>query len=115
MTAMGRTRVAVVDPLKMNAHAVKGIHTTPTQALMEAAPFEDPPESALEKMLRHESVKAAIESLPDNERYVIEAKFWRGRGTRIVAREMGVSHQTIHRWFRSGMARLEEVLREEFG
>lgn len=82
---------------------------------MEAAPFDDGGESALEKMQRLEGVKAAIEALPENERYVVEAKFWRGRGTRIVAREMGVSHQTIHRWYKSGMAKLEDALRDEYG
>lgn len=105
----------MVDPSKMNAHAEKKIHSTPTEALMEAEPYAEPDESGLEKMLRLESVKAAIESLPENERYVVEAKFWRGRGTRIVARELGVSHQTIHRWMRSGMAKLEAQLRGEFG
>lgn len=99
----------------MNAHAERKIHTSPLESLMETAPYDEPEESGLEKMRRLEGVKAAIEALPENERYVVEAKFWRGRGTRIVAREMGVSHQTIHRWFRSGMAKLEEALREEFG
>lgn len=112
---MGRTYVAVVDPEKMNAHAARRIPTTPMEALMESAPFQEPDESGLEKMLRLEGVKAAIEALPSHERKVIEGKWWRGRGTRLMARELGVSHQTIHRWYRSGMARLEEALREEYG
>lgn len=99
----------------MNAHAERKIHSTPMSALMEAEPYAEADESGLEKMLRLEGVKTAIESLPEHERYVVEAKFWRGKGTRLVAREMGVSHQTIHRWMKSGMAKLELALREEYG
>ena len=110
-----RTRVSVVDPEKMNAHAAKRIPTTPYEALMETAPHDDPLESGLEKMLRLEGVKAAIESLDERERYVIEAKFWRGRGSRIVAREMGVSYQTVHRIMRKAMEKLKVALEENYG
>lgn len=109
-----RTRVSIVDPEKMNAHAQSKIPSTPTESLMECAPFEEPAESGLEKMLRLEPVKRAIEALEPRERYVIEAKFWRGLGTRIVSREMGVSHQTVHRLTKKAMANLEAVLRKEY-
>lgn len=99
----------------MNAHAQSKIPSTPIESLMECAPFDDPAESGLEKMMRLEPVKVAIEALEPRERYVVEAKFWRGYGTRIVAREMGVSHQTVHRLMQKAMANLEAALRKEYG
>lgn len=73
---------------------------TPIEALMSAAPFEEPEESAIEKDKRLEPLTAALAALPPRERWVIEARYWRRMSLRQLGRELSLA--------KSYVARIEE-------
>jgi DNA-directed RNA polymerase specialized sigma subunit len=68
------------------------------QALMEAAPSDEPDESGLEHELKVEGLRTAMDcALDDRERWVIESIFYRRRGIRLLAEELSLSKTHIAR------------------
>lgn len=79
---------------------------------METAPFDDPPESMLEKQERLEPMRLILESdvLTERERWVIEAIFWRGRSLAQIGHELGLVKASIFRIRERALKKLEEAL-----
>lgn len=110
-----RTHVRRVDPavLERTFLVARPTPETPMQALMEAGEFEEPAESSLEKEIRLEPVRRAIEEvLTERERWVIEAKFWRGRGLDLTGAELGISGMHVTRITKTALAKLAAYLEE---
>lgn len=116
---VNRTKVQQFDPSVMNRLMISGsTPETPIQALVEAG-VEEPDESALERELRIEPLRRAIEEcLTERERWVIECKFWRGLGVDLTAQlsaeELGLaknySKQHIARIRDQALAKLRDHL-----
>lgn len=85
---------------------------TPLEALMVAAPGDEPLESTVEQALRLEPVRDAIEALPAEQRFIVEAVFWRGLSVRAIGRELGLSRMAVHRRKKSALQTLAVQLRD---
>ena len=103
-----------VAPSSLSWREDRHIPTTPYQALMETAPFDEPAESMLEKQERLEPLRRILESdlLTDRERWVIEAIFWRGRSLAQIGDELGLVKASIFRIRERALKKLEEALVE---
>ena len=112
-----RQKTQTFDPhVLAGAFVDRRIPETEMQALMEADFGDEPEESWDEKHERFTVIHDAIEQvLDERERYVVEAKFWRGMGLDLTAREMGLSKTHVKRIRNSAMQKLAEVLGEELG
>lgn len=83
---------------------------TPTEALMQASPFEDPRESILEQMPRLEEVKFVIDQLPEKHRWVMEAVYYRQLPLRKIGRELGYSKTHVARLRDEGHQMVRKLL-----
>lgn len=88
------------------------IPQNPLEALLMAAPGDEPVESSDEKQERYGPLRDALESgvLTDREVWVVEAIFWRRLGLRTVAAELGMSKTQVARIRDSALVKLKEVL-----
>lgn len=106
-----------------------GMPETDLQALMEAAPHDDPQESKESRSLREQAIRdrvqAALDQLDEPERLVVMLHFYQGLGYRGIASVLTALNEadmydgpttktTIHRMqlLQSGMAKLKEILGE---
>ncbi len=106
---------AFVPPKGVVRHSiayVSGQHLpeTATQALMEAAPFEEP-QTSLEAFahLRDELVDA-VDDLEPRLRWIFEARVYRGLSVRQVALELNLAKSHVHRLYQQAVAELQEKL-----
>lgn len=77
--------------------SVGRIPMTPTQALMEAAPHDEPEESLIETLAEREAIADAIDLLGPRHKWVVEAIFWRGMTLRQLAGELSLSKTHVAR------------------
>lgn len=114
---VNRTKVQEFDPAVLDRAFIGGATPeTPMQALVEAGFGDEPEESVLEREQRLEPLRCAIETcLTDRERYVIEAKFWRGRGLDLTAAELGLSKTHVARIRDMALRKLREHMEEDDG
>lgn len=106
------------DPQE-SAYLFDGAHRTPNnafEALMEAAPGDDPVESWDEKQERLEPLRDALEGgiLTAREVWVIEALFWRRLGLRSVAAELSLSKTQVARIRDAALDQLRSKLEGAF-
>jgi DNA-directed RNA polymerase specialized sigma24 family protein len=89
--------------------------TTPTEALMSAPTHAEPEESSLEKHVRLDALKDALEGdvLSEIQLWVVEAHVYRGLGFRVIAAELGRKKTYIHKVWKQALARLESHLIEQ--
>jgi RNA polymerase sigma-70 factor (ECF subfamily) len=64
-------------------------------------------------MSEHRRVRAAIRSLPDDQRKVIELAFYRGMTRQEIAQATGEPLGTIHTRARLALEKLRRELRQE--
>lgn len=86
------------------------------EALMEAAPGDEPVESWDEKQERLEPLRDALESglLTDRQVWVIEALYWRRIGLRSVAAELSLSKTQVARIRDAALVVLRDKLEGAF-
>lgn len=95
---MPRVRVLPYRPEKFETASVHRRAVTPLQALMEAAPFEEPGESVMERWGYLDVVNEAMEeALDEREFWVIQALFWRRLTLRQLGRELSLSKTQVAR------------------
>lgn len=108
---VNRTKVQEFDPGVIDRFIGTATPETPLQALVEAGFGDEPEESVLERELRLEPIRRAIEEcLTPRERHVIEAKFWRGRGLDLTADELNLSKTHVARIRDMALRKLREYL-----
>lgn len=86
---------------------------TDIQALMEAAPFQEPERSKRERLALRDTLADAIDSLEPIEQWIFEATVIERRSYRQVARDIGYSKSSIHRIRDRAIRKLQEILRED--
>lgn len=106
------------DP-HIESHVFDEARRLPTnafEALMVAAPGDEPEESWDEKQERLEPLRDALESgvLDDRQVWVIEALFWRRLGLRTVAQELALSKTHVARIRDEALAVLADKLQGTF-
>ena len=77
------------------------------------APPADPAPSAEEELAATESreqLRAAVLALPDDQRFLVTARYWAGLSVREIAGGEGVSTVAIRKRLRRTLASLEEAL-----
>jgi len=75
---------------------------SPLQALMEAAPFDEPEVSQLERLALRDVLADALDDLPPRDRRFVEARIIERRSYRSLENELG--------WKKSHMQRHEQRL-----
>ena len=99
-------RNAVLDSLRKRTDPVAEAADEPSTA---AGPAEQAETSWLAWR-----VHRAIDELPEHERRVIELAYWGERSQSEVAEELGIPLGTVKTRTRSGLARLADLLGDEF-
>jgi RNA polymerase sigma-70 factor (ECF subfamily) len=79
----------------------------------QAADPQPGPDQETEQMSEHRRVRAAIRSLPDDQRKVIELAFYRGMTRQEIAQATGEPLGTIHTRARLALEKLRRELRQE--
>lgn len=80
------------------------------EALMECAPGDTPRRFRSEYFELRRELHNAIDELPERERWVFEAHFYRERSLSQIAKEMSASKTTVWRWWDSARHLLREML-----
>lgn len=88
---------------------------TPMQALMEAAPFEDPEVSKLENLPLKDAIADAIDSLDDRSRFIFEKVHYEGYAVRELEGLMSLSKTQVHRIYTRAVKQVRDHLSERFG
>lgn len=83
---------------------------TSMQALMEAAPHEDVEDAFTDTLDLRERLAAAVDALPQRQRWIFEAHHYRGLSFRQIARELSISKTTADRVYREALATMRERL-----
>lgn len=83
---------------------------TPIEALMAAAPGDEPEESFQESLGFREAIAEAIDSLPEQDRFVIEAVFFECISLEELGSRLGVSKTHAWRLRNAALKRLEQLL-----
>lgn len=113
---MPRTREIPVPEFfeSVVASAPKAPPTTPMEALMQGGAHSPVDESSLEKHVRLDALKDALEGdvLTEIQLWVVEAHVYRGLGFRVIAAELGRKKSYIHRVWKAALRRLEIHLTE---
>jgi RNA polymerase sporulation-specific sigma factor len=55
-------------------------------------------------------IRQALAQLPEEDRYLIERKFWDGATEREIARELGIKQPSVHKRIKRILAKLKEIL-----
>jgi len=55
-------------------------------------------------------VRQALSGLTEEERYLIQRKFWDGATEREIAKELGISQPAVHKRLQQALKRLREIL-----
>lgn len=84
-------------PASLELNRNRGIPLTPYEALQQTAPHDEPVDSYLEILPKIDAVAAAVADLPERDRWIVEAVFWRGMSMQQIATELGVAKSTVHR------------------
>ena len=87
---------------------------TDLQALMEAAPFEEPHTSQESVAGLREQLADAIDKLEPRLRWIFEARTFRGLSVREVGRELNLSKSYVDRLHRQAVDVLQRELAEVF-
>jgi RNA polymerase sigma-70 factor, ECF subfamily len=86
----------------------------PAEPVDTAADEPGPPEHAEQSWLAWR-VHRALETLPDNERAVLELAYWSGLSQSEISHKLGIPLGTVKTRTRSGLRRLADELGEELG
>lgn len=83
---------------------------TPIEALMAAAPGDAPEESFQESLALRDAIGAAVDALPEQERFVIEAVFFECISLEELGERLGVSKTHAWRLRNAALKKLEKLL-----
>jgi RNA polymerase sigma factor (sigma-70 family) len=83
---------------------------TPIEALMSAAPGDEPEQSFQESMALQDAIGAAVDGLEEQDRFVIEAVFFECVSLEELGRRLGVSKTHAWRLRNSALKKLEKLL-----
>ena len=105
----GITRNLSIDMLRRQR--AQGKSSDETEQLIEQAPDPSPgvPETAWLRS-KHEQMRAAVETLPKEQRYVIEMAYFRGMTRQEIASATGEPLGTIHTRARLALQKLRDEL-----
>lgn len=87
---------------------------TDMQALMEAAPFEEPEVSKAENLPLKDAIADAIDQLDDRSRWVFEKVHYEGYSLRELEPILSLSKSQVHRIYQNAVAQLQTALTERF-
>jgi RNA polymerase sigma factor (sigma-70 family) len=68
------------------------------------------PEGALDEFEKWEALHKAVEELPENEREILNLRFYHGWDQQQIAEKLDVTVRTVHRWSANAYGRLKERL-----
>ncbi len=74
--------------------------------------LDDDPAQALEETLLRQTVTAAVDALPEPDRTIFLAHYWRCRSTAEVAAETGLSPEAVRQRLSRGREKLRRALEE---
>lgn len=83
---------------------------TDLQALMQARPFEEPATSLEHTSAVRDRIVDALEALPDRQRWIFEARTFRGLSVRQVAAELNLSKSYVDRIHKAAQKQLQGQL-----
>lgn len=95
--------VASVSPRSLLHRARAGLQAQRSaplneyEALMQCAPGDEPRDTAVDRDAALEPLTAALATLTERERWIIEALFWRRLPLRAVERELSLSKTQVAR------------------
>lgn len=106
---MARTKVYPLDPESFDV-ATTGTPETELHALMQAAPFVEPPLSKEQLDPVLDAVVAAMDVLTERERWIVEAHIWDRRSIRTLEKQLSLSKTHVHRIFKGALVKLRDEL-----
>ncbi len=105
----GIARNLSIDILRRQRTEVQPADESDQMIEQTADPSLDVPETAWVRV-KHQQMRAAIESLPTDQRYVIELAYFRGMTRQEIARATGEPLGTIHTRARLALQKLRDQL-----
>ena len=105
----GIARNLSIDMLRRRRTQVQPADESDRMIEQTADPSLDVPETAWLR-LKHQQMRAAIESLPDEQRYVIELAYFRGMTRQEIAQATGEPLGTVHTRARLALQKLRDEL-----
>lgn len=104
------------DDTRLRHEGPNGSSTDTTDGNAPAEPADDPdktPEALFLRAARRQQVQAALQTLPDRERAVINALYFRCLDTLETAQEIGVTRNYVQKLQRRALTRLRKCLRRQ--
>ena len=106
------TRSRAIDRLRSRATYRKYLNQW--QQMQTAADLATPMNDATQQE-RRTLVKAALGTLKERQREVLELSYYEGQSQREIAQRLGVPLGTVKSWARRGLIQLKEQLRHQLG
>lgn len=110
-----RTKVYTEEPSSLAARSERKTPETPYEAMMQAPPGEEPEMSSLEKEPLLEIIGDAVDALPERQKWIIQAVWWRGLSLQEAGDEIGISKTQAHRDLHAAYEQLRETLGVDLG
>lgn len=103
-------RNKAIDRLRARARHGRGMETIAREEPYQAAPAADPDESA-ESNERRQVVKAALESIPPDQREAVSLAYFSGLTQSEIAQRLGAPLGTVKARIRRGLMKLADTLK----
>ena len=107
------TRSRSLDRLRVLQRTVRAAQACMEEAKISTSDIAEPMEDAMIEE-RSEQVKAALETLPPEQRITIELAYYQGLTCAAIAAKTGIPTGTIKTRIRLGISKLRQALSEQF-